>query len=181
MFVYKCKMCGGDLTVPQGSAVATCEFCGSRQTVTSQGESTSTKGGFNKAAEFSSNAEVLLRRAMTFIEDSDWLSAEDYCEKALDYCPESADAYLIKLLAAMHVKQVEELKSCMFPFDKNRSYQKLMCYADEDLKAVLEEYNEQIKKRKLAREEAERRAVRRNVIIAFVAAALLLTLAVLLL
>ena len=33
MAVIKCKMCGGDLVLVEGSTVATCEFCGSQQTV----------------------------------------------------------------------------------------------------------------------------------------------------
>ena len=31
--MIKCKMCGGDLALTQGSSIATCEFCGSQQTV----------------------------------------------------------------------------------------------------------------------------------------------------
>ena len=31
--MIKCKMCGGDLELTQGSSIATCEFCGSQQTV----------------------------------------------------------------------------------------------------------------------------------------------------
>ena len=33
MAIIKCKMCGGDLVLVEGSTVATCEFCGSQQTV----------------------------------------------------------------------------------------------------------------------------------------------------
>lgn len=33
MAVIKCKMCGGDLNIVEGSTVAECEYCGSRQTV----------------------------------------------------------------------------------------------------------------------------------------------------
>ena len=33
MAIIKCKMCGGDLTVAEGSSVAECEYCGTRQTV----------------------------------------------------------------------------------------------------------------------------------------------------
>ena len=31
--MIKCKMCGGDLALTEGSSIATCEFCGSQQTV----------------------------------------------------------------------------------------------------------------------------------------------------
>ena len=33
MSVIKCKMCGGDLDLVEGSSVAVCEYCGSQQTV----------------------------------------------------------------------------------------------------------------------------------------------------
>jgi len=33
MAVIKCKMCGGDLTLTEGSSTAECEYCGSLQTV----------------------------------------------------------------------------------------------------------------------------------------------------
>ncbi len=36
MAIIKCKMCGGDLALVEGSSVATCEFCGTTQTVPNQ-------------------------------------------------------------------------------------------------------------------------------------------------
>ena len=33
MAIIKCKMCGGDLELIEGSSVAVCEYCGSQQTV----------------------------------------------------------------------------------------------------------------------------------------------------
>ena len=35
MAIIKCKMCGGDLALTEGSTIATCEYCGTRQTVPS--------------------------------------------------------------------------------------------------------------------------------------------------
>lgn len=35
MAIIKCKMCGGDLILTEGSSVAECEFCGTLQTVPS--------------------------------------------------------------------------------------------------------------------------------------------------
>ena len=34
--IIKCKMCGGDLALTEGSTIATCEYCGTQQTVPSQ-------------------------------------------------------------------------------------------------------------------------------------------------
>ena len=33
MAILKCKMCGGDLEINEGVFVATCEYCGTKQTV----------------------------------------------------------------------------------------------------------------------------------------------------
>ena len=33
MAVFKCKMCGGDLNIIEGSTVAECEYCYTKQTV----------------------------------------------------------------------------------------------------------------------------------------------------
>ena len=35
MAIIKCKMCGGDLRIEEGSTVCECEYCGTRQTVPS--------------------------------------------------------------------------------------------------------------------------------------------------
>ena len=34
--MIKCKMCGGDLALTEGSTIATCEYCGTTQTVPTQ-------------------------------------------------------------------------------------------------------------------------------------------------
>ena len=49
------------------------------------------------AAE-STNIPPLLKRAFMFLEDGDFQSADEYCEKVLDNDPECAEAYLGKLM-----------------------------------------------------------------------------------
>ena len=44
------------------------------------------------------NIEPLLKRAFMFLEDGDWESADEYCERVLDQDPENAMAYLGKLM-----------------------------------------------------------------------------------
>ena len=31
--VFKCKICGGDLDIQENSKIATCEYCGTKQTL----------------------------------------------------------------------------------------------------------------------------------------------------
>ena len=93
------------------------------------------------------NTAPLLKRAFMFLEDEDWTSANDYCEKVLDIDPECAMAYLGKLLAELQVKEQELLKNKALPFDGSNNYQKALRFADENLKTELIGYIDYINDR----------------------------------
>lgn len=88
-------------------------------------------------SEGNANIAPLLKRVFMFLEDSDWNSANEYCEKVLDFDPECAEAYLGKLMADLRVKKREQLKNCSQPFNSNNNYQKAMRFGDEQLKSEL--------------------------------------------
>ena len=92
------------------------------------------------------NVEPLLKRVFMFLEDGDWNSADEYCEKVLDIEPECAKAYLGKLMAELKVRNQEELADCEQPFDKNNNYNKALRFADiklsQDLKGYISHINE---------------------------------------
>ena len=90
------------------------------------------------------NIEPLLKRAFIFLEDEDWQSADEYCEKVLDLDPENAMAYVGKLLSELHLKNQEELKEQRELFDDNNNYKKAIRFADDELKKLLESYREPI-------------------------------------
>ncbi len=83
------------------------------------------------------NTAPLLKRAFMFLEDGDWNSANEYCEKVLDIDPENASAYLGKLLSELRVRKQESLKEQAEPFDHSNNYQKAVRFADEKLKSAL--------------------------------------------
>lgn len=89
----------------------------------------------------------LLKRAFMFLEDGDWASAEEYCEKVLDRDPENAMAYVGKLLSGLKVRRQEELKEQAQPFDGNNNYQKALRFADEKLSQTLTGYITHIRTR----------------------------------
>ena len=95
-------------------------------------------------ANANTNAAPLLKRAFMFLEDGDWSSADEYCEKVLDIDPETAEAYVGKLMAELHVTKQPALADCKEPFDDNSYYQKALRFANAKLKAELQGYIEHI-------------------------------------
>lgn len=79
----------------------------------------------------------LLKRAFMFLEDGEWQSADEYCEKVLDLDPENAEAYLGKLMAELKVKKRDALKDQPEPFDNRNNYKKALLFGDEKLKQKL--------------------------------------------
>ena len=93
------------------------------------------------------NEESLLKRAFMFLEDSDWDSADEYCEKVLDIDPENARAYLGKLMAECRACRLEDLQNCEQPFDDNGNYNKVLRFADSKLIETLKGYIAHINER----------------------------------
>ena len=94
------------------------------------------------------NIAPLLKRAFMFLEDGDWSSADEYCEKVLDIDPECAQAYLGKLMVQMRVKKREDLQHCNRSFAENSNYRNLVRFADEALKKELIDYITKINTKK---------------------------------
>lgn len=86
------------------------------------------------------NAESLLKRAFMFLEDGDFASANEYCEKVLDLDPENPRGYLGKLMAEQNVRTKEALKDCKESFEEANNYQKVVRFGDAALVAELQGY-----------------------------------------
>lgn len=89
----------------------------------------------------------LLERAFLFLEDGQWDSADEYCEKVLDAEPKNARAYIGKLLAQQHLHGAKELADLPQPFEDNDFYRKAMRFGDESVRAELTGYNDAIRTR----------------------------------
>lgn len=98
-------------------------------------------------SEGNSNTAPLLKRAFMFLEDGEWDSANEYCEKVLDINPEEALAYLGKLMSELRVRKQEKLKDCAQPFDGNNNYRKVLRFADDKLKSEIAGYIQHINTR----------------------------------
>ncbi|MBR3818137.1 MAG: TIR domain-containing protein [Clostridia bacterium] len=93
------------------------------------------------------SAESYLKRAFIFLEDGNFRSADEYCEKVLDIDPENAQGYLGKLLAELRVRKQEDLKDLSESFEEKNNYLKVKRYGDTSLVATLESYIALIKNR----------------------------------
>ena len=107
-------------------------------------------------------AAPLLRRAFLFLEDGDWASADEYCERVLDLEPENAEAYLGKLMAELRCSRREALRACQAPFDGSDNYQKALRFGgaalQEELRGAAKTVREREAQRRLqARYEAAAR------------------------
>ena len=100
--------------------------------------------------------DSLLKRAFMFLEDADWNSANEYCEKVLDVDPENGRAYLGKLMAELKVGQQEEIKYLRKPFDTSNNYLKIKRYGAKSLIDLLESYLDCIYKKKESARVAKR-------------------------
>lgn len=97
-----------------------------------------------QSADNVQNIAPLLERAFMFLEDGDWNSADEYCERVLDQDPKNAQAYLGKLLAELKVNKKENLSKCQISFINSKNYLKIMRFADNDLKNEIEHYTETV-------------------------------------
>ncbi len=93
------------------------------------------------------NVQSLLKRVFIFLEDGDFKSADEYCEKVLDIEPENALAYLGKLMAELRVNQEDELEYLSESFEDSSNYQKIMKFGDDKIKSEVKSYIDCINKR----------------------------------
>ena len=138
----------GKLGFMQDLVRGVCKIIGEKKTVIKETVITTEK----------TNISPLLKRAFMFLEDGDFQSADEYCEKVLDNDPECAEAYLGKLMVELKVQKREQLRDIKKSFDKNSNYQKAVKFGDKILKDELEKYVSEIE----ARNNKEKKPKKKN-------------------
>lgn len=93
MAVFRCKMCGGTLEITSGSTTATCEYCGSVQTLPRLDD--------DKIARLYDHADHYRR-------NDDFDKAMEVYEKILLETPEDAEAYWSLVLCRYGIEYVED-------------------------------------------------------------------------
>lgn len=135
--VYKCKICGGDLALVDGSTIAQCEYCGSTQTVPSA-NSEKKLSLFNRANRLRSMCE--------------FDKAAGVYETIVADFPEEAEAYWGLVLCKFGIEYVDDPSSGRkIPTCHRSSFRSVM--EDADFEQALE--NADSTARKLYRDEAK--------------------------
>lgn len=122
MAVFKCKMCGGSLEIHEGQSVATCEYCGTEQTLP--------KLDSDRKAN-------LYDRANHFRRNNDYDKAMSIYEQILNEDNTDAEAYWSLVLCKYGIEYVDDPATHKRVPTVNRA-QYTSIYADEDYKSALE-------------------------------------------
>ena len=93
MAVYRCKMCGGDLSIVEGASYCTCEFCGTQQTIPTVKDE---------------GLQNLFNRANLLRMKSEFDKAAEIYEKILQRSATEAEAYWGLILCKYGIEYVED-------------------------------------------------------------------------
>ena len=94
-----------------------------------------------------SDVAPLLERGFIVLEDKDWSKADELFETVLNKDPKNAQAYLGGLLVELKVSRFEDLSEFHTTFSSNKNYEKIMRFADNDLKEGVKKCNDIIARR----------------------------------
>lgn len=89
--------------------------------------------------------EPLLKRIKLFLEDGDWNSANEYCNRVLDLDPECAQAYFYLMMAKLQARTVEQIGKMSLEngISGDEYYKKAYRFADDELKTKLDNLHKQ--------------------------------------
>lgn len=136
MAIIKCKMCGGDLSITEGSTVAECEYCSTLQTIPSLDDE---------------RKLTLFSRANRLRAACEFDKAAGIYEAIVTDFPEEAEAYWGLVLCRYGIEYVDDPASGKkVPTCHRSSFQSVL--EDPDFEQVLE--NADIYSRRIYREEA---------------------------
>ncbi|WP_349671624.1 TIR domain-containing protein [Lacrimispora sp.] len=89
----------------------------------------------------------LLDRVSLFLEDGDFESAAEYCDRILDLEPRNSQTYFYKLLVQLKLRSPEEIILNAKSLNEYPDYQKAVRFANDSYKAILEDYNRRVEVR----------------------------------
>jgi len=89
----------------------------------------------------------LLDRVSLFLEDGNFESAAEYCDRILDLEPRNSQTYFYKLLVQLKLRSPEEIILNDKSLSEYPDYHKAVRFANDSYKAILEDYNQRLEAR----------------------------------
>ncbi len=105
------------------------KVCGKDERSAQVSQTAAVPASVQAAGGASGTASSLLKRANIFLADEEWDRASEYAERVLDIDPENAEAYLVKVMVELEVKDRSELGEYGFEFLEAEDYEKVAKYA----------------------------------------------------
>ena len=122
MSLFKCKMCGGDLNVPEGVTTAECDYCGTKQTV---------------PKSMDPNMQNLFNRANTLRMRAEFDKASEIYEKIVQIDNTQSDAYWGLILCKYGIEYVDDPATfTKIPTCHRASFDSII--SDDDYKSAIE-------------------------------------------
>lgn len=100
--------------------------------------------------------ESLTERGELFLEDMEFLKADQYFERALDINPRYARAYIGKLCAALRCPYEKDLAQVKNRLDRYKDFEKAVRFADDETRERLFQYQNQPQRRDAKEESGNR-------------------------
>jgi len=110
---------------------------------------------YNAMPDYNANAQQMVKRAFLFLEDSDWVRADQLLEQSLNINFENAKAYIGKLMIETKTKKEDDLANIEYDYSNNSNFSKALKFADESYLTVLMEYK-RLALERLKRSEAQK-------------------------
>ncbi len=135
-----CEMCGSHDLIKQ-DGVYICPRCGVRYSV-EEAKKMMVEGTI--CIDDTKELNNFLIRAKLFLEETNFIAANEYAEKALDMAPEYSEAYVIKLLCELKYKNereaYEDTEGREVLLSSNANYIKAIRYADETRRREIQKF-----------------------------------------
>ena len=139
MAIFKCKMCGGDIEIIEGTTVAECLYCGTKQTVPNVNDEKRINL-FNRAnrlrmnSEFDKAGAIYEQIIAEFPEEAEAYWGLCLCNYGIEYVDDPATAAKIP---TCHRASFEKMR-------KDENYELALEYADTDARIVYQEQAKEI-------------------------------------
>lgn len=121
MTIFKCKMCGGDMTVDRSTGIAVCDYCGTKQTLPQFTDESS---------------ELLYNRGNSYLMQNEFDKAENIFNQLLSINPQDAEIYWDLVMCRYGVTFVKDSKSGQYIPTCNRTHY-LSIFQDENYKNAI--------------------------------------------